>query len=258
MIVINSDDFGISPSINTAIFIAFSKGLISSTSTLVNFEEGLNDAVGYAESNKIDSNAIGIHFNLTQGIPLTKKIRSNTRFCDEGVFKNNRSSSPNFKLDTYSKQCVYHELDAQMRHFIAKFGFLPSHIDSHHHIHTEWAIAQCVMDLAKKHKIESIRLARNTGKANDFKKKIYRILLNNYIKFKGFKITDKFGGINDLVFSGINSTKSYEIMVHAMMSPYGHDILDLDHENLNQKLMELFKNSTWKINNYHEFRQGTH
>ncbi|WP_299523631.1 ChbG/HpnK family deacetylase [Winogradskyella sp.] len=255
MIIINSDDFGASPSINKAIFIAFSKNLISSTSTLVNFEEGLRDAIGYVKNGKIDGNSIGIHLNLTQGIPLTEKIKKNVKFCENGMFKNNRSSTPIFKMDANSKQCVVEELHAQMVHFIDSFGFLPSHIDSHHHVHTEWAIAQCVIETAKKYQIKSLRLARNTGQTHDFKKRVYQSLLNRYIKFKGSKVTDKFGGIDDFMFSGLNLKKDNEIMVHALMSADGGEIVDLDGLNLQKKLSDLFQQSTWRINNYTEFRE---
>lgn len=253
MIIVNSDDFAASPSINKATHIAFKKGLISSTSAIMNFKEGLIDAVCYIEKNKIDTQAIGIHLNLTQGIPLTEKIKDNPKFCTDGSFNDNRSSTRIFTLDLYSKLCVYEELEAQMNLFIEKFGFSPSHIDSHQHIHTEWAIANCVVKLAKNYKIKCIRLSRNTGVSNSLKKKIYKILFNNYIRFKGFKVTDKFGDINDLVISKINSTKNYEIMVHATMSSDKNDIVDFDNENLNQKLLGLFKQNSWKLINYTEF-----
>ncbi len=254
MIIINSDDFGVSKEINKATFCAFEQGLISSTTTLVNFEDGFKDAVRYVKENKIDKNAIGIHLNLTEGIPLTQKMRDNPKFCCNGVFQNIRVSSSVFKLDNFSKQCIHKELDAQLNRFVKAFGFLPSHIDSHHHIHTEWAIAHSVMNLAKKYKIKSLRLARNIGRTRDFKKRIYRMLLNRYIRLKGFEITDKFGDVDDLIFSGIELNKDYELMVHVMRLPNNDEIVDSDHKSLTKKLKELFKSDSWDINNYVEFR----
>ncbi len=250
MIIINSDDFGFSPEINKATYIAFKEGLISSTTTLVNFEEGFIDALKYIKEDKLDKKAIGIHLNLTEGIPLTEKIKKNPRFCVDGKFINKRSSATAFKLDAFSKECVYEEIEAQLKRFISKFGFIPSHIDSHHHIHTEFSITKCILDLAKKYKIKCIRLARNTGEKNDIKRAIYRGLLNGYMRLRGARGTDKFGGVEDIIFSGIKPNVNYEIMVHAILPLNEEKLVDLDNLDLRGKLVKLFKGENWQISNY--------
>lgn len=213
MTIINSDDFGYSTEYNKAIYLAFQKNLISSTTALVNFEAGLNDAITYIERNLIDKNAVGIHLNLSEGVPLTKEMRNNSRFCKNGAYKSQKTG-PTFHLNDKDRKCVYREIQAQMDLFISKFGFQPSHIDSHHHLHAEWAITRCVVSLAKKYRVESIRLAQNTGKTA-IHKKVYRNFVNRHLRLKGFKLTDKFGDIDDLFISGLNPNKNYEIMVHA-------------------------------------------
>jgi predicted glycoside hydrolase/deacetylase ChbG (UPF0249 family) len=253
MIVINSDDFGLSPEVNKAIYLAFQKKLISSTSTLVNFEEGLQDAVIYFAQNKIDPKSVGIHLNLTEGLPLTEGIQK-SRLCKDGQFKKGNRAAPIFSLDHSTKQSVYKELDAQINRFIEKFGFFPSHIDSHHHIHTEWAIMQCVIDLAKKHQIKSIRLARNIGFIDDYKKHLYRTLLNRFLRFKGLEVTCKFGDLDDIILSGLVVQKDYEIMVHAQILATGKPIVDLDGNNLQQKIVDAFGDNQVQLVNYTEYR----
>ena len=77
-IIINADDYGLNSNVNKAIYLCFKKELISSTTMLANmpaFEEALN------MSREINiTNNIGLHFNLVEGFPLTKR--------NKGMFKN--------------------------------------------------------------------------------------------------------------------------------------------------------------------------
>jgi predicted glycoside hydrolase/deacetylase ChbG (UPF0249 family) len=256
MIIINSDDFGASPSINKAIVLAFEQGLISSTTVMVNKEPGLQDAADYVRKGHIDPNALGIHLNLTDGVPLSERMRKNPKFCENGIFRRNTSSFANFTLDKSTRHCIIEELEAQLNHFIKTFNFIPSHIDSHQHIHNQWAIAQCIMGLAKKYNIRSIRLSRNTGKDPGLPRRIYKSILNWNIRQNRFIVTDYFGSISDLGVSGINNHKHYEIMVHALLSSEEETIVDQDGEVLHDKLLGLLGKGPWELVNYHQFRDN--
>ena len=252
MIIINSDDFGASKEINRATYLAFQEKLISSTTTMVNFKEGFEDAVSYVTSGKISNNAVGIHLNLTTGAPLTVKINNNLKLCENGVFRNNRDTS-NFKLDKYSMQCIYEELDAQVNLFKEKFGFLPSHIDSHQHVHTKWPILQCVVRVARKHNIESVRISRNIRSSGSMIRGVYKTVINNFLRFKGFRVTDKFGDVNEVILEGeIDLKKKYEIMVHAQITGASDEVLDVDGEPLKLKLKKMFNAEQWEIVSYGE------
>ena len=72
MIIINGDDFGMNRRCSTAIAAAFDKGLITDTTMMAN-----GDCFEYAVAlarEKGFFDRIGIHFNLTEGTPLTKGI----------------------------------------------------------------------------------------------------------------------------------------------------------------------------------------
>lgn len=252
MIIINNDDFGYSPDINKATYIAFQQGLISSTTALVNFEEGLKDAVSYTKENKISPRAIGVHLNLSEGVPLTNNMKKNHIFCDAGVYKG-KKAIPELRLDSNSMDVVYDELEEQLNHFENEFGFKPSHIDSHHHTHTKWPILKNVIKLAKKKGIKSIRISRNIEKGGSIKKRIYKTLINSYLKILGFNVVDKFGDIDELIKSGIfNSTSNFEAMVHVNMSADGKTIIDIDKKQLQPKLNKLFKDKSVKLINYND------
>lgn len=247
MLIINSDDFGISPEVNRAIYAAYKGNLISSTTALVNFEKGFQDAKSLIGKEKIHPNAVGIHFNLTQGSPLSEPILKMNRFCKDGIFVTKRSN-PIFSLSKLEKKAVLSELESQLNHFQENFGFRPSHIDSHHHIHTEYAILKLILKVAKQNNIKAIRIARNTGRTNNFIKQLYRKIINTKIRFKGLRTVDYFGDINDFDFFGLQKNRKQEIMVHAL---YEENVLvDMDKQDLESRVNSLLNGSELKLNNY--------
>ena len=85
-IIVNADDFGLNKSCSCAIKEAFSKGLISSTTACANGEY-ISEAYQLARENHFEDK-VGIHINLTEGVPLTDKIKEDPFFCENGKFHN--------------------------------------------------------------------------------------------------------------------------------------------------------------------------
>ncbi len=124
-------------------------------------------------------------------------------------------------------------------------GILSSHIDSHHHVHTEWAIVKLVVKLGKEYGIHNIRLTRNLGRQNGYLKKIYKGAFNRwYLKgYAGIKGTDYFGDIDDFRYSfadRLPAGKSVEVMVHPLFDGTG-ELVDYDQQDLQNKLKGLFE-----------------
>jgi len=71
-IFINADDFGLDYLTNARISYCLLNKLISSTTLIVNMP-GFNDAVKRIHKHNL-SGKIGIHFNLTEGRPLSKEM----------------------------------------------------------------------------------------------------------------------------------------------------------------------------------------
>src|ERR1700693_1299673 len=67
-LIINADDYGLSPGVNTGIIEASDAGGVTSASMIVNLP-GFNDAVARAGSHPALS--LGLHLNLTTGKSLT-------------------------------------------------------------------------------------------------------------------------------------------------------------------------------------------
>ncbi|MCB0696258.1 MAG: ChbG/HpnK family deacetylase [Chitinophagaceae bacterium] len=235
-VIINSDDFGYNPETNEAIEMAFDKGYISSTSMLTNFNEGFADARTRINNGSVSSAAVGIHLNLTEGTPLTSGIKTQSRFCDGRAFHGKARQTKMFRLNDEECKAVHNELNAQLEQF-KTLGFPPSHIDSHHHVHTEWAVMSIVATLAKEHNIKKIRLSRNTGAGISKFKNMYKLIFNKMLVAKGFRCTQLMGDIDDYMNSGLPGNAIAEIMVHAVFTD--GMLTDMDGKELGKKLSQL-------------------
>lgn len=231
-IIINSDDFGLDALTNKAIVDSFSQGLISSTTMLVN-KEGFEDAITLIEKNSFLKDKVGLHFNLTDGKPLTDDIKQCSRFCNSnGYFVFDRSK-PVWKLSTIEKQAISKEITAQLDR-CKKYNVVLTHIDSHHHVHNEWPIGNLLAGIARKRGIKRMRLSRNIGANLGTAKKYYKQLFNANLKIaRRMHTADYFGDVVDFnaSASSLASSAITEIMVHAMYNKNG-EIVDYDQRSL--------------------------
>jgi len=239
-LIINSDDFGISNSVNQAIVGCFESGLISSTTLMANMP-GFEGAINYADTNAILKNKIGLHMNLTEGQPLTDSIKKCPRFCNnEGYFIYDRKK-PIFFLSGNEKIAIYTEIKAQISKLI-KHNVHPTHLDSHHHVHTEFGIAGVYIEAAKEFGIKKMRLSKNIGNIS-YIKKVYKNIFNAYLqKIKKIKTTDYFCSANEfrhLMENDLIDTKSsYEVMVHAKLNATG-TVVDIDNTDMKDKIKPI-------------------
>jgi predicted glycoside hydrolase/deacetylase ChbG (UPF0249 family) len=238
--IVNADDFGYDMTINKAILGSFRGSLINRTSLLVNMA-GFEYAIQLARTYPYLSGRIGLHVNLTEGYPLSTAIRSCTRFCDPGgqfIYKRQR---PIFFLSQKEQKAVYGEMKAQIEKAI-RAGIRPSHLDSHHHVHTEWAILRLLIRLGKEYDVRTIRMARNMGRQRRRLYMAYKSFFNSYLKhYPGISVTDYFGDLEDfsLLMKGKPpGNKSIEIMVHPTFNER-QELVDYDGKNLQEKLKPL-------------------
>jgi hypothetical protein len=237
-IIINADGFGYSYSVNRAILQSFQRTLCNSSSILANMD-GFDDAIGLLKTHPILRRKIGIHLNITEGSPLSDEIRRCSRFCDpEGRFSYRRER-PLLVLSRREKNALYGEMKMQMERVIAA-GIQPTHVDSHHHVHTEWAITPIVSRLVREFGIERVRRARNIGRPGGYATQLYQALLNRryFSGDIGFASTDYFGDIGDmkvLLDGKPPAGKFIEIMVHPVFDGNG-ELVDLNRGDLQQQL----------------------
>jgi len=235
--IVNADDLGYDMAINKAILESFRRSLITRASLMVNMP-GFQDAIQMIQTYPFLSGKIGLHLNLTEGYSLTEPIRACRRFCDEsGQFIYKRQTHI-FFLSRPEGEAVYQEMKAQLEKAIDA-GVLLSHLDSHHHVHTEWPILKLAIRLGNNYNVRNIRRARNMGKEPRPLKMAYKTFINSYLRhYPGISTTDYFGDIDDLsLFPEERSPKdkSIEIMVHPKFNEK-QELVDFDGKNLQEKL----------------------
>lgn len=139
-VIINSDDFGYSRGINYGIIDAYREGILTSTTLMTN-TPGFNQAVALSKENT--ELGIGVHLTLTFLKPLSGKINSLTN--DKGHFhKLSVYKNPEFQIDLKE---LYQEWALQIEK-VYESGIVPTHIDSHHHLHTFGRNQEVVIELA--------------------------------------------------------------------------------------------------------------
>jgi predicted glycoside hydrolase/deacetylase ChbG (UPF0249 family) len=238
-LIINADDFGISSNVNRAILSSMEAGLVTSTSIMANMP-GFEGAVEIVYAYPCMRDRVGLHLNLTQGRPLSQLILDHPRFCGpDGNFVFDRTRSL-FSLDRGEEEAIVQEFRMQLDKVMAA-GIRPVHIDSHHHMHSQWALAPLVSRLARDYGIPRIRLTRNMGRQPNFVKRLYKLLLNTWRLGGEVGKTDYFGDIADLLHFSRHRWpvgKFIEVMVHPQYDESGR-LVDLDRKPLWPRLVLL-------------------
>lgn len=205
-VTINADDFGLNEHCSKAIAETFEKELVTDT-TMMATGEYFDEAVALAkERGFIDQ--IGIHLNLTEGVPLTEEIKQCPRFVTGCRF--NKQYDRTKRLTPDEKDAIYKELTEQVEKIQAA-GITITHADSHHHIHTGLFVAPIAARVCHEHGINKIRLHRNAGQIS-FVKRIVKNRYNKWLRTQGFITTDHFAYVMDI--EGFDVPDNTEIMIH--------------------------------------------
>ncbi len=227
---VNADDFGVDENRTRAILKSFRMGAISQTTAMVNMPY-FQEAVEMIRSEGL-LNRMGLHLNLTEGPAMTSSMKSCSFFCDKnGCFTGtfHRTVRYRFMLPHGLQTIVREEVEAQVERFIST-GSTFLHLDSHHHVHTDYSIARIVLPIVRANGFTSIRLSRNWGDDISWVKRMCKRALNHYLQSEIKGLTDFFTDFRSLR-NGINrlpSGSSFEVMVHPMFGNKEH--LDLDGE----------------------------
>lgn len=177
-VIVNADDFGLSPNENAVIFNAFQAGVISSATAMANMP-AFEAACAMARHHLLEGR-VGLHFNLTYGRPLSQAILARPTFCDShGVFDLSLARH-SLWLSREDREAVQEELQTQWQRCV-DHGVRPSHLDSHQHVHNIWPIGEIVARFAA-HQGVPVRLARNLGQNLSLPKRLFKGLLNRRLQ----------------------------------------------------------------------------
>lgn len=155
-LIINADDLGVSPERDAGILDCFAQGAISSASLLVDGEHAAKAAQGAVDAGL----PLGLHLNLTEG----QRPQGSTLTGTDGALLGKFGLREALAAGRVGDTDVAHEIRRQFDRFIALTGELPSHVDGHHHIHVEPAIAAVLAPImACEYGVYCVRLPRERG-----------------------------------------------------------------------------------------------
>lgn len=130
-LIVNADDFGLVPDVSDAIVDTYLAGSVTSTTLMVN-TPGTEHAARLAHSNP--GLAVGLHFNLTVGRPLSSRDEVTSLVEESGDFYDRNILGRKVMCRRVLQSDIEKELYSQLARF-RELGLSPTHIDSHQHVH---------------------------------------------------------------------------------------------------------------------------
>lgn len=238
---INADDFGNDENRTLAIVEAWRMGFLTSTTLMANCAWA-ERAMQLARENGF-LERVGLHLNLTEGRPLTERIRHEPLLCDEDGTFNARfhlSSRTRLFLPRSASEAIAEECEAQVRRFLS-LGGVYLHLDSHHHVHTDFSVARVVFPIIRRFGFRSVRKSRTLATTLTPFKRVYKLLFNLYAQVAVGTETDDFTDFPGFVaeYSKRYSDWAVEIMVHPLYDGEG-TLVDVAEPIVNERtfLME--------------------
>jgi predicted glycoside hydrolase/deacetylase ChbG (UPF0249 family) len=154
--LVNADDFGLSPAINAGIIRSHLGGIVASTSIVASgaaFEEAVQQAGEYSAL------GVGVHLTLVEenAVAPSSKIPS---LAPNGMLPRTYGELVRKALALQIRLSdIERELRAQIEKCLAA-GLNPTHLDSHQHTHALPLLFPLVVKLANDYAIRGIRIPR--------------------------------------------------------------------------------------------------
>uniref|UniRef100_H3AXC0 Carbohydrate deacetylase n=1 Tax=Latimeria chalumnae TaxID=7897 RepID=H3AXC0_LATCH len=159
-LVVTGDDFGYCRRRNQGIVECFWAGAVSNVSLLVN-GYAARDAAELAKRHRIP---IGLHANLSEGLPVCEELRKNSSLLNkEGFFHGKMGFRTALRRGLIKMSEVERELRAQVKLFSELTGHLPLHMDGHQHVHVLPEVCHVFARVLSEYKIKYTRVPIEPG-----------------------------------------------------------------------------------------------
>lgn len=153
-LLINADDFGMSENVSSAIISLGKKGLLRNTSILTNFD-AFEVSIKDLKNTEI---CAGLHFNVLDGIPISKRTLHTNLVGDNGRFlRSPYILYKNILIKKIREKDIEVEYRAQIEKLLEK-DINITHINGHQHIHAFPIINRLTIKLAKEYHIPCVRI----------------------------------------------------------------------------------------------------
>lgn len=245
-LIINADDFGLTKATNEAVIKLAAIGTISSSTVMVNMPYAkeavkLTDILGFG---------IGLHFNLTQGYPITAPHEIPSLVKEDGSFFSVHDFRSKIKKGKLNNKEVLTELYAQFQRLESIVGKNISHIDSHQEINKYSLINRALITFNNQKKLpiglrwyNKIYLDQTDTSNHLIEPSIFNItkfglkrsLIETYFKIRRKKLLQTYKLTDGMLYSGNHNMRTllqqliripsdtfnekvFEVMVHPATS----------------------------------------
>jgi chitin disaccharide deacetylase len=156
-LIVNADDFGLSPEVNAGIMRARRDGILRSASLMV-AEPAARAAAELARDNpELD---VGLHAVVCRGRSMLDASRLGAAVQRSGEFINSPvAAGMRYYFDRSMRAVMTDELRAQVERHLELVGYL-NHIDGHLNFHVHPLLADILVNLAVEYKVPCLRLPR--------------------------------------------------------------------------------------------------
>ena len=138
-LIVNADDFGLTPGVSAGILAAHRHGIVSSTTVLATTAIAAESVKALRDSGL----GVGLHVNLTLGRPLSRArslVGADGRFVRDARHAAARADAKD----------VAREVAAQIEKFGSLMRRAPTHLDTHHHVGLLAPVTEVVLDAARR------------------------------------------------------------------------------------------------------------
>lgn len=154
-LIVNGDDFGLSPEVNAGILRAHREGILTTTSLMVAEPAAEAAARAARENPKLD---VGLHVVVCMGHSVTAAERMGGAVDASGRFPDNPViAGMRWFFDRDVRTYLRAEIRAQIDRHLELVGYL-NHIDGHLNFHVHPTIADILVELAVEYKVPCLRL----------------------------------------------------------------------------------------------------
>jgi hopanoid biosynthesis associated protein HpnK len=157
-LIVNGDDFGLTPGINAGVLHAHTRGILTSASLFAN-APATDDAIAVAL--RTSTLSVGCHLTLVDGFPLSAASEVPT-LAQGGRFRRTWSE---FIRDAVLGRIRLHEIEREVTAQVQRLteaGVRVTHLDSHKHVHAYPPIFALVARVARRCGIRTVRVPYET------------------------------------------------------------------------------------------------
>lgn len=150
-LIVNADDFGLSPGVSRGILRAHREGIVTSTTFMVNFPWAAEMAELLRGAPRL---GVGLHLNLTTGAPVLPPSQVPSLVGPDGRFRRSLLRL----LRRLRPAEAEREWSAQVERFVALLGRLPTHLDTHRYLQAYPPLCGVMLRVARRYGVPAVRV----------------------------------------------------------------------------------------------------